>query len=160
VVRALLTRTLSRWSLNVWTLGVCCLVLIGSVGCSNRQEFDWADYRKVAKTSSENSRRVPPNSFGSGAVPYGSGMMPYGSGMMPYGSGMMPYGSGMMPYGSGMMPYGSGMMPYGSGMMPYGSGAIPFGTGASMNETSRFRSAPATSSVGRFPKFGSAYPTR
>jgi len=115
------------------------LVLCTS-GCSNRQELNWADYRKVsaaenaAKAGAATAGTRPyasgPMPFGSGAAPYGSGFMPYGSGAMPYGSGAMPYGSGAMPYGSGMMPYGSGMMPYGSGMMPYGSGMMPYGSGA------------------------------
>ncbi len=129
------------------SLGLCLGLLVLAAGCSNRQELNWADYRKVS--AAENNAKAPASPsavrpfgsgmmpygsgfmpFGSGAMPYGSGMMPYGSGGMPYGSGAMPYGSGMMPFGSGSMPYGSGAMPYGSGMMPYGSGSMPYGSGA------------------------------
>jgi hypothetical protein len=138
--------------------GICGLVFLCSLGCSNRQELNWADYYKSPNPPTKSAVQAPPGSFGSGAMPYGSGAMPYGSGAMPYGSGAMPYGSGAMPYGSGAMPYGSGAMPYGSGAMPYGSGAPSFGTGVSFGP-SRMISVPRTNSVGQFPKFGTPYPT-
>ncbi|MDP1563113.1 MAG: hypothetical protein Q8M16_17170 [Pirellulaceae bacterium] len=129
-----------------WMGGAVCLVLLGSLGCSNRHELNWSDYRKVAKTATDGNARVQPGAFGSGGMPYGSGTMPYGSGMMPYGSGAMPYGSGMMPFGSGAMPYGSGARSFGSG--------TPFGSGAA------FAAPPATRSATNFPPFGSAYPAQ
>jgi len=182
-------------------LGLCLGLLVLAAGCSNRQELNWADYRKVS--AAENNAKAPASPsavrpfgsgmmpygsgfmpFGSGAMPYGSGMMPYGSGSMPYGSGAMPYGSGMMPFGSGSMPYGSGAMPYGSGMMPFGSGsmpygsgamspgfapgvsAFPFGSGAPLGSLRPAFIPPAYSThtstgpaVGRFPKYGTPYPT-
>ncbi len=162
-------------------------LLVLASGCSNRQELNWADYRKVS--AAENNAKAPSapatgRPFGSGPMPFGSGMMPFGSGAMPYGSGMMPYGSGFMPYGSGMMPFGSGAMPYGSGMMPFGSGSMPYGSGAmpmgfapgaaafpfgsgsplgsfppNFNSPTYTTRTSAGPNVGRFPKYGTPYPT-
>jgi len=155
------------------------LVLCTS-GCSNRQELNWTDYRKVS--AAENAAKAGaatagPRPYASGPMPFGSGAAPYGSGFMPYGSGAMPYGSGMMPFGSGAMPYGSGMMPYGSGAMPYGSGApplgfvpgasaFPYGSGSPVGTIRPIFNRPAYSTrtstgqnAGRFPKYGTPYPT-
>lgn len=148
-----------------WMGGAVCLVLLGSLGCSNRHDLNWSDYRKVAKTTANGNARVQPGAFGSGGLPFGSGTMPFGSGAMPYGSGMMPYGSGMMPFGSGAMPYGSGVMPYGSGAMPYGSGAMTFGSGTFGSGTPYgsgpvWMAPPPAKSATKFPPFGSAYPAQ
>lgn len=183
-----LMRVTSRIKLRSFAgLAVALGFVLLANGCSNRQELDWADYRKVSSAEKSSNAPAPAGSFrpfGSGGMPYGSGVMPLGSGAMPYGSGAMPYGSGFMPYGSGMMPYGSGAVPYGSGTMPFGSGAMPYGSGASpmgfapapnnfpygsgapigrfpatLNRPAYTTRTAAGPGVGRFPKYGTPYPT-